>query len=414
MRYVVIGDGPAGVVAAETLRKADPAGGIRLVGEEHSAPYSRMAIPYLLMGRIGEDGMHLRKSGGHFERHHIERIKGRAVAIDRAAGHVVLADGRKLDYDRMLLATGCRPIRPPIPGMDLPGVHSCWTIEDARAVMRLARPGARVVQMGAGFIGCIVMEALAARGVDLTVVEAGDRMVPRMMTQKAGGLIKRWCQARGVKVFTSAKVESIEPAGKGAALVVRLSGGESLRADLVISATGVRPCLDLAASAGLATGVGIRVDNGMRTSDPRIFAAGDAAQAEEFYTRNKVVNAVQPNAAEQARVAALNMAGGDAVSPGTFAMNVLDTLGLIAASFGQWQGVPGGEAVERVDEQAWRYVGLQFDGDRLIGATTLGFTENVGVLRGLIQSGRPIRAKAGIGTDPRDLVKAYIASVHAA
>jgi NAD(P)H-nitrite reductase large subunit len=415
MNHVIIGNGPAGVVAAETLRKADARASIRLVGDEPSAPYSRMAIPYLLMGRIGEEGTHLRKSGDHFERQQIELVNARATAIDPTAGRVKLADGRELPFDQLLLATGARPVRPDIPGIDLPGVHPCWTLEDARAVMSLAKPGARVVQMGAGFIGCIIMEALAERGVQLTVVEMGNRMVPRMMTEKAGGLIKRWCESKGVRVLTSTKVEAIAPAAKGGGLAVRLSGGEVLPADLVISATGVRPSLELAATAGLATNVGIRVDNRMRTSDPRIHAAGDAAQAEEIYTRSFVVNAVQPNAAEQARVAALDMAGRNAVFPGAFAMNVLDTLGLIASSFGQWQGVPGGDTVEHVDEASFRYVGLQFDDDRLIGATTLGVTEHVGVLRGLIQSGRPLRSwKAALRKDPLDLMKAYLATVQAA
>jgi NAD(P)H-nitrite reductase large subunit len=252
--------------------------------------------------------------------------------------------------------------------------------------------------------------------VELTVVEMGNRMVPRMMTEKAGGLIKRWCESKGVKVITSTKVEAISPSTKGTGLAVKLSNGELIPADLVISATGVRPSLDLAATAGLTTNVGIRVDNRMRTTDPRIYAVGDAAQAEEMYTRNFVVNAVQPNAADQARVAALNMAGRDAVSPGSFAMNVLDTLGLIASSFGQWQGVPGGENVEHVDEANYRYIGLQFDDvDRLIGATTLGVTEHVGVLRGLIQSGRPLKSWKGVlRKDPLDLMKAYLATVQAA
>ncbi|HET9652261.1 MAG TPA: FAD-dependent oxidoreductase [Usitatibacter sp.] len=416
MNHVIIGNGPAGVIAAETLRKADPAAAIRLVGDEPVPPYSRMAIPYLLMGRIGEEGTYLRKEAGHFERSGIELVQGRAASIDAPAGRVKMADGRSLDYDRLLLATGARPVRLDIPGIDLPGVHPCWTLEDARAVMALAKPGARVVQMGAGFIGCIILEALAERGVQLAVVEMGNRMVPRMMTEKAGGLIKRWCEAKGVRVLTSTKVEAIAPSSKGSALSVKLSSGEVLPADLVISATGVRPALELASTAGLTTNVGIRVDKRMRTSDARIYAAGDAAQAEELYTHNYVVNAVQPNAAEQARVAALNMAGRDVQSPGSFALNVLDTLGLIASSFGQWQGVANGEGVEHVDEANYRYVGLQFDdADRLVGATTLGLTEHVGVLRGLIQSGRPLKSwKQALRKDPLELMKAYLATVQAA
>jgi NAD(P)H-nitrite reductase large subunit len=415
MNHVIVGNGPAGVVAAETLRKMDPWGSIAMIGDEPGPAYSRMAIPYMLAGSIDEKGTYLRKTPGHFERLRIDTIEGRVAGINLGSGQVKLADGNAMNFDRLLLATGSRPIEPPIPGIGLPGVHPCWTLEDARAVMALAKSGARVVQMGAGFIGCIILQALAERGVQLTVVEMGDRMVPRMMTQKAGGLIKSWCESKGVRVLTSTKVESIAPSGKGDGLAVKLSNGETIAADLVISATGVRPSTELAKSAGLAVDTGIRVDSGMRTSDPRVYAAGDVAQAEETYTRSFIVNAVQPNAADQARVAAINMAGGSATSTGTFRMNVLDTLGLIASSFGQWQGVPGGDGVEHLDETGYGYVGLQFDGDKLVGATTLGLTNHVGVLRGLIQSDRPLgRWKDVLRKDPLALMETYLATVQAA
>jgi len=197
MKHLILGAGPAGVIAAETIRKHAPADQITIVGDEPEAPYSRMAIPYLLMGHIGEAGTHLRHAGDHYQRLGITLQRGRAVKLDTAARRVQLDDSRWLDYDRLLVATGSSPATPPIPGIAGPGVHACWTLADARAIQSLAQPGARVLQMGAGFIGCIIMEALAARGVQLTVVEMGDRMVPRMMGPVAGGMIKNWCIAKG-------------------------------------------------------------------------------------------------------------------------------------------------------------------------------------------------------------------------
>lgn len=415
MNHFIVGNGPAGVIAAETIRKRDPAASVRLLGDEPSPPYSRMAIPYLLMGRIDAAGTWLRKDPRHFERLRIELLTGRAQSVDLMQGVVRLEDGRRLPFDRMLLATGSTPVRPPIPGIDLPGVHPCWTLEDARNIERLARPGARVVQLGAGFIGCIIMESLAARGVELTVVEMGDRMVPRMMTPVAGGLIKRWCESKGVKVHTSTRAESIER-GEGGRLRVRLSDGSTLMADLVISAAGVRPKIELARAMNLTTDVGVRVDRAMRTSHPAVFAAGDVSQAEELYTGRFIVNAIQPNAAEEARIAGTNMAGGCAASRGMLTLNVLDTLGLIAASFGQWQGVPGGDGIEEVDAANYRYICLQFDGEkRLVGATTLGMTEQVGALRGLIDGCRPLGAWAErLRANPMDVMKAYLATSQAA
>jgi NADPH-dependent 2,4-dienoyl-CoA reductase/sulfur reductase-like enzyme len=176
--HLILGAGPAGVIAAETIRKHRPADAITIVGDEPEPPYSRMAIPYLLAGQIGEQGTWLRKGVGHYEALRIKVVPGRATALDTASRVVSLADGRQLGFDTLLIATGSTPLQPPIPGINLPGVHPCWTLADARQIAGLAVKGARVLQMGAGFIGCIIMEALAARGVQLSVVEMGDRMVP--------------------------------------------------------------------------------------------------------------------------------------------------------------------------------------------------------------------------------------------
>ena len=411
MNYVIIGNGPAGVIAAETLRQSDPQGSIVLIGDELEPPYSRMAIPYLLMGDIQEAGTYLRKDANHFRNLNIELLVARADKVDPTNKKVFLNNGKTVNYDKLLIASGSRPVAPPITGMNLPGIYPCWTMEDSRHIMKLAKKGARVLQMGAGFIGCIILEALASRGVELIVVEMGNRMVPRMMTEGAGGLIKKWCEKKGVKVFTSTKVEAIEKSGNSAnPLKVKLSNGESLTVGLVISATGVRPNTEFLKGSGIVTDVGIKVDETMQTNVPGVYAAGDVAQAQEFYTGAQMVNAIQPNAADQARIAALNMAGKSARSQGTMAINVLNTLGLISSSFGQWMGVAGGDHTELVDEDNFRYMHLEFKDDILVGATSLGLTQHVGVIRGLIQG--KIRLgewKDLLLKDPTRIMEAYLA-----
>ncbi|GIK26330.1 MAG: pyridine nucleotide-disulfide oxidoreductase [Betaproteobacteria bacterium] len=410
MKHVIIGNGPAGVVAAETLRKADPKADITLVGDEPEPPYSRMAIPYFLIGNIGEEGVHLRKVKGHFDGLGITLQTGRAASIDAKARKVKLADGKSLEFDRLLIATGSHPIRPPITGIDAPNVHTCWTLEDARAIVKLAKSGARVLQIGAGFIGCIIMEALAARGTQLTVVEMGDRMVPRMMTEKAGNMIRRWCESKGVRVYTGAGVESLRAGGKAGELIAKLSNGQEVAADLVICAAGVAPNIDFLKGSGIAAERGIRVDNAMQTSVPGIYAAGDVTEAADFHSGKPVLNAIQPNAADQARIAAINMAGGQAALPGSLAINVLDTLGLISASFGQWWGEQGGESVEQADEKNYKYISLQFKEDVLIGATSIGLTDHVGVLRGLTMGRvRLGEWKERLLADPTRVMEAYLA-----
>ena len=198
MKHVILGAGPAGIIAAETLRKHAPQDTVIVIGAEPEVPYSRMAIPYLLIGKVGEDGTHLRHTPGHFERLGITLRRGSATGVDVNARQVLLDDGSRESFDRLLITTGSSPATAPIPGIDGPGVHSCWTLADARAIAALAQPGARVLQLGAGFIGCIIMEALAMRGVQLTVVEMGDRMVPRMMGPTAGRMIKEWVEAKEI------------------------------------------------------------------------------------------------------------------------------------------------------------------------------------------------------------------------
>ncbi len=410
MKHVIIGNGPAGVVAAETLRKADPKAEITLVGDEPEPPYSRMAIPYFLIGSIGEEGTHLRKDKGHFEGLGIKLVVGRAAGIDAKARKVKLADGKSLDFDRLLIATGSHPLKPPIAGLDAPNVHTCWTLEDARSIVKLAKSGSRVLQIGAGFIGCIIMESLAARGTQLTVVEMGDRMVPRMMTEKAGGMIRQWCEKQGVRVHTGAKVESLEAGAKKGELVAKLSNGQEVAADLVICAAGVAPNIAFLKDSGIAIERGILVDAGMQSSVPGIYAAGDVTEAADFISGKRTLNAIQPNAADQARIAAINMAGGQATQPGSLAINVLDTLGLISTSFGQWWGESGGESVERTDEKDFKYISLQFKDDVLIGATSIGLTDHVGVLRGLTMGRvRLGEWKERLLADPTRVMEAYLA-----
>ena len=431
--HVILGAGPAGVIAAETIRKQAPHDQITIVGDEAEPPYSRMAIPYLLIGNIQEDGTYLRKSATHFEALNVKQVSARAQRVDGAGKQVHLSNGEVLAFDKLLIATGSRPVQPPIPGIDSPEVHTCWTLEDARAIMALAKPGARVVQMGAGFIGCIIMEALAARGVELTVVEMGDRMVPRMMGPVAGGMIRDWVQNKGVQVFTGAKVTSIERQGESsegllsklagmfgggskdasdAPLTVVLSNGKKIPADLVISATGVKPCIDFLEGSDVKCLQGVLTDEHLETNVPGVYAAGDCAEAFDKVSGTTIVSAIQPNAAEQARVAALNMVGRTTYLKGVTQINVLDTLGLISTSFGNWEGAPGGESATLTTEN--RHLSLQFSGDVMVGCNSVGWTDHVGVMRGLVEGQvRLGEWKDKLIEDPTQLMRAYLARSHA-
>src|SRR5579885_1378232 len=412
MRHIIIGAGPAGVIAAETLRKLDPNAGVTIIGDEREPPYSRMALPYYLSRKINEAGTHLRKTPRHFKKLGIDVRRDRVTAVDARNRQVKLAGGGSLTYDKLLIATGSSPVSPPIPGMDLPGIHPCWTLADARHIAKHARPGAKVVLMGAGFI---ILESLARRGVQLTVVEMANRMVPRMMNTTAGGLIKQWCLDKGVRVHTSTKVTAIEKGPDGRGLRVRLDNGTVLPADLIISATGVRPNIGFLKGSGIKTDHGVLINRNMQTSNPHVFAAGDVAQGLDFSTGEYSVQAIQPTAADHGLLAARNMAGHKgAVHRGSVNMNVLDTIGLVSSSFGQWMGATGGDSAELCDRNRFKYLNLQFKDDVLVGATSLGLTDHIGVLRGLIQTRTRLGEwKEKLKHDPTRIMEAYLANTQA-
>ncbi|HPW29068.1 MAG TPA: FAD-dependent oxidoreductase [Rhodoferax sp.] len=412
--HVILGAGPAGVIAAETIRKLAPLDAITLIGDEPEPSYSRMAIPYLLMGNIDERGTYLRKSETHFEDLGIKVLLARAQSVQAATKTIAFANGETLAYDTLLIASGSHPVSPPIPGIRSEGVHTCWTLADARAIAERAKPGARVLQLGAGFIGCIIMEALASRGVHLSVVEMGDRMVPRMMGPTAGGMIRDWCEAKGVEVFTGTRVELIEP---GTPLSVKLSNGTSMQADLVISAAGVRPAIGFLENSGITCLQGVLTDEHLQTNLPGVFAAGDCAEAFDKVSGKTIVSAIQPNAAEQARVAAANMVAFARGMPaqselsGVTQINVLDTLGLISASFGDWAGTPTCDHVELTDKASGRHLSLRFQDDVMVGCNAVGWTEHIGVMRGLVEGQIKLGPwKDKLMQDPTRLVEAYQAS----
>ena len=209
-------------------------------------------------------------------------------------------------------------------------------------------------------------------------------------------------------MFTGTKVEAIQA---GAPLKVQLSGGRTVEADLVISATGVRPNIGFLEDSGVRCLVGVLTDEHLQTNVPGIYAAGDCAEAFDKVSGKTIVSAIQPNAAEQARVAALNMVGQRADLKGVTQINVLDTLGMISTSFGNWEGLPGGEHVELTDEKSGRHLSLQFKDDLMVGCNSVGWTDHVGVMRGLVEGQVHLGEwKDTLMADPTKLMDAYLAS----
>lgn len=412
-RHVILGAGPAGMHAIETIRKYDRDNSeIHLVCDEPA--YSRMVLPYWLAGAIVEAHV-FTADDSFYARHRVTPHVGkRATAVDVNARQVTLNDGSTLPFDNLLIATGSSATRPSIDGSDLPGVHNLWTLDDARAVSARVGPQKRVLFVGAGFIGFIVLNALFKKQCQLTVVEIERQVLPRMLDAAGAALVQNWLASKGVDLCTGTSVRAIEKSG--ARLTVRLASGQSCEADCVIISTGIRPNVGFLQGSGIATDQGVLVNAHLCSNVPGVFAAGDCAQGPDLLGGAATIHAIQPTAIDHGRIAGANMAGQAVPYDGSLLMNVLDICGLQTASFGRWSAT-GSDTL--VTENATRpiYRKLILDGDRVVGAVMLGRTadlstiNDIGMVKGLIQTQTPLGAwKSYLQQHPVDIRRPYVAT----
>ena len=339
----------------------------------------------------------------------------RASRLDLEQNCVQLEDGGAVPFDRLLLATGSSPVSPPIEGCDLPGVQTLWSLDDVAqalaSVDKIACP--RVLFVGAGFVGMIVVGAMFSRGWKITVVEQADRILPRMLDDNAATIASRWLAEKNVEVRTGTTVQSIQ-AGNGNEKEVIFSDGNSTTVDLVILATGVRPNLQLVADGPIETDQGILVDEQMRTSVEGVYAAGDVAQGPALYESERTIHAIQPTAVDHGRVAGANMAGQSVHYPGSLSMNVVDVCGLQCVSYGNWTANADDDVVIN-NQTDFCYRRLVFNGDHLTGAlfagrpNEVGMLNDVGMVKGILQTQPALgNWKDYLKQNPFDIKRAYI------
>jgi len=366
MRVVIIGTGPAGITAAEALRTADRTVDISVLSTEPYPPYSPPALAdHFLTGRAETLFW---KGRDVCQRLSIEeRREASVVAVEPDAHQISLADGTRLPYDRLLLASGGR-LYAPIPGNELAGVHNFKSLRAADALIGQVRRGeARsAIIVGGGFIGVEIALLLADLGVAVMVVELRERVMPGMLDQETAEIARGVLEARGVRVRLRTEATAFE--GDEQAQGVRLASGELLTADIYIAATGVKPTVDYLAGSGIATEWGVRVDDRLRTNAPDVFAAGDVAETADRMTGRRYVHAIFPNAVEQGRVAAINLLGGSATYEGAESMNSLKHLGVPVMAVGAAEGEEElrwrrGDVLRKVFLTDGRIVGFRLAGD---------------------------------------------------
>lgn len=379
-RYVIIGGGPAGIAAAEAIRRNDLGAELRLVCDDPDGYYSRPGLAYFLTGEIPEEMLYpfneqdLRKLG-------IYMLRGRAIRVDTAVRRVELQDGSLVAYDRLLIATGAQAAPSKIPGSDLEGVVKLDCLVDAKHILKLARKARYAVVIGGGITALEIVEGLRARGVKTHYFLRGDRYWSNVLDETEAKIIEHRLKEEGVILHYNTETEEIF--GKnGRVAGVRTKDGRQISCDLVAVAIGIRPRLELAVRSGIETDRGILVNEYMETSAPGIYAAGDVAQVYDPFTGKSVLDSLWGPAREQGTAAGMNMSGKRTPYLKEVAFNVTRLANLtttIIGTVGQGND-PDLLGIARGDSETWRQLPdaiaaqANFDVNRLrllVGSKTL-------------------------------------------
>lgn len=307
-KILIIGAGQAGAQAAASLRQEGFAGAIVMLGDEPAPPYQRPPLSKaFLEGTLDETRLFLRPAA-FYEMERIELRPGvRVASIDRAGKAAVLESGERIAYDRLLIATGAPPRRIACPGADLAGVHYLRTIADSLALRPVLAAGEPLAVIGAGYIGLEVAAVARKAGLKVTVIEAVERCLKRVACAPVSAYFETLHRGRGVDFRFAARLAGFEGAGRVEA--VRLDSGEAIPCAAALVGVGAVPATGLAEAAGLKVDNGVWVDECARTEDPAIWAAGDCASFPSGLYGRRLRLESAPNAIEQAKAAAANMAG---------------------------------------------------------------------------------------------------------
>jgi nitrite reductase (NADH) large subunit len=391
MRYVIIGASAAGCKAAETLRRYAPKSPVTVISEESHPLYSRPLLTYILGGEVKADQVWL-QGEDYFRRWHFDPVLGEPVTrVDPGARQVHLRGGRRLPYDRLLIASGARPRLLGLPGEDLEGVYTLRTLADCRRLAAGLPQAGPAVVVGAGPVGLKAAEALQRRGLQVTLVEAEAQPLPGLVDETAAGLLQQALAGLGIDLRLNAKPAAILGAG-GRVQGLALADGRELPGQAVLVAVGVTPNVEFLAGTDLATADGIPVDHQLGTADPDIYAAGDCAYAFHLLTKKRAGYHIWPAAVAQGHIAGANLAGASLTYDGLLPQNSLSLRGfhLITGGLSPLE-VEGCDIDRHLDARRGHYRRLIYREGRLVGLTLVGAVADAGIYFQLMAQQLPVR-----------------------
>ena len=382
MKIIIIGAGPSGVSAVETIRAHDQKTEILMVSAEPFPPYSP---PAMADHFIHGSNAHLWRGQDWPEKQSVDYRSGVTVKGVEPDDHLIqLTDGENIKYDRLVIATGSR-LYAPVDGADLPGVNNFKSLSAAQALIDQVKRGEakKAIIVGAGFIGMEIALLLCTLGVAVTQVEMTEQLMPGMLDGDTADLALKFMQARGIEVRL--KTKAVAFVGEDRAEGVRLESGESLDADVMVAATGVRPKLEFLEQSGVNHDWGITVDEYLRTNLEDVYAAGDVVEVPDLLTGETYVHAIFPNAVEQGNVVGLNLLGFETRYEGAHRMNSLKHLDLPILAAGL---KTGDEMLQTRKNGNLRTIYLM--DNQVVGFQLVGDIHAAGVLRALMNNHQDI------------------------
>lgn len=400
-KHLIIGCGSAGLSALEMIRKVTLTDEVKLVSAEEHSPYSPTSLPYFLAGRISEANLWL-KEPAYFEKMGANFTKGKEVIkVAPQEKEVIYRDGDNDTYDTLLIATGAKPLKPAISGLGEEEFLEFHVLADARKLTQQLQRGKKAIIYGGGLVAVELAASLLEMGCQVTVI-VRSRLLRTYFEPEAGDLIGDIFSNEGAQILSGVLVSEVERRKDGK-VGIMLSSGDQLEADLFVVCTGVAPRVSFLEGTGIKVNTGILVNKTMGTNIEGIYAAGDVAEAPDFFTGNRGINAILPSAVEQGKVAGANMAGQEVEYEGWISMNTFNFLGHAACSIGMGNG-EGVEVLREKDRMERRFKRLSFIEHRIVGAVFVDVEADPGFMLYLIKNRVDVGAyKEKLFEQPREV-----------